>query len=184
VVWRHYPNHIDIEEEPVNLPELRYRDGPAVEVELLIDAAPEVVWELVCDIELPVRFSSELQRVEWVDGRKGAGLGARFVGYNHHPAIGDWQTTSTVSDFEPGRVFGWAVGDPAGPAATWRFTLVPDGGGVRLKQWMRMGPARSGINAAIDAMPDKESKILHRRLAEHRANMEANLRGIKELAEA
>jgi hypothetical protein len=49
---------------------------------------------------------------------------------------------------------------------------------------MQMGPARSGINLAIDAMPEKESKILHRRLAEHRANMEATLRGIKETAEA
>jgi hypothetical protein len=49
---------------------------------------------------------------------------------------------------------------------------------------MRMGPGRSGINPAIDAMPEKESKILHRRLAEHRANMEATLAGIKALAEA
>ena len=36
---------------------------------------------------------------------------------------------------------------------------------------------------AIDAMPDKESKILHRRLEEHRANMQANLEGIKSFAE-
>jgi hypothetical protein len=49
---------------------------------------------------------------------------------------------------------------------------------------MRMGPGRSGINPAIDAMPDKESKILHRRLGEHRSNMAATLAGIKELAEA
>ena len=48
---------------------------------------------------------------------------------------------------------------------------------------MRMGPARSGINMAIDAMPDKESRILYRRLSEHRANMERTLLGIKELAE-
>jgi len=33
-------------------------------------------------------------------------------------------------------------------------------------------------------MPDKESKILRRRLAEHRANMERTLVGIKETAEA
>ena len=46
-----------------------------------------------------------------------------------------------------------------------------------------MGPGRSGINPAIDAMPDKESKILHRRLGEHRSNMEATLAGIKALAE-
>jgi hypothetical protein len=46
-----------------------------------------------------------------------------------------------------------------------------------------MGPGRSYINVAIDAMPDKESRILHRRLGEHRTNMEANLRGIKDLVE-
>ena len=46
-----------------------------------------------------------------------------------------------------------------------------------------MGPARSGINLAIDAMPEKESRILRRRMAEHRANMEATLDGIKHLAE-
>lgn len=33
-------------------------------------------------------------------------------------------------------------------------------------------------------MPDKESKILHRRLAEHRTNMEATLAGVKALARA
>jgi len=49
---------------------------------------------------------------------------------------------------------------------------------------MQIGPAPSGISAAIEARPDKESAILHRRLAEHRANMTATLAGIKELAEA
>jgi hypothetical protein len=33
-------------------------------------------------------------------------------------------------------------------------------------------------------MPDKETRILRRRLGEHRANMEANLRGVKELLES
>jgi hypothetical protein len=49
---------------------------------------------------------------------------------------------------------------------------------------MQMGPAPSGISMAIEAMPDKESRILRRRLAEHHANMTATLAGIKELAEA
>ena len=47
-----------------------------------------------------------------------------------------------------------------------------------------MGPARSGMNAAIDAMPDKEERIVARRLGEHRANVEANLAGIARLLEA
>ena len=167
----------------MDLPELRYSECPTVEVDVLIDASPEVVWSIVSDIELPVQFSSELQRAEWVDGASGACLGARFVGYNQHPAIGEWQTTSTVSDLEPNRVFGWSVGEPSDPSASWRFVLTPEGNGTRLTQWVRMGPARSGINIAIDAMPDKESKILRRRLEEHRANMQANLEGIKALAE-
>lgn len=168
----------------MDLPELRYRDCPTVEVDLLIAASPDAVWAIVSDIEFPARHSSELQRVEWVDGSEGACLGAQFVGHNHHPAIGEWQTTSTVSEFEPGRIFGWAVGDPADPSASWRFVLTPEGDGTRLTQWLRMGPARSGINIAIDAMPDKESKILRRRFEEHRVNMLANLEGIKALAEA
>ncbi len=81
---------------------------------------------------------------------------------------------------DPPRTFEWTVGDLAEPAATWRFTLEPSGSGTRLTQWMRMGPGRSGINAAIDAMPDKESRILQRRLADLQANMQATLEGVKE----
>jgi hypothetical protein len=48
---------------------------------------------------------------------------------------------------------------------------------------MRLGPAPSGLTQAIERMPDREERIIDRRLAEHRGNMEATLRGIKELAE-
>jgi Polyketide cyclase / dehydrase and lipid transport len=172
-----------LEEVRVELPELRYRDCPTVEVTLTVAASPEAVWALVSDIQLPARFSSEFLGAEWIDGAGGPTVGARFVGRNHHAAIGDWETTSTICDYVPGRRFGWAVGNVDHPSATWRFILEPDGAGTRLTQWMQMGPARSGINLAIDAMPDKESKILHRRLGEHRANMEATLAGIKRVLE-
>ena len=120
---------------------------------------------------------------EWLDGARGPVLGARFAGRNHHPAVGDWQTTSTICEYQPEHVLGWAVGDPGWPSARWRFTLEAQAGGTRLTQWMQIGPAPSGISMAIEAMPDKESRILHRRLAEHLANMTATLTGIKELAE-
>lgn len=164
-------------------PELRYSDCPTVEVDLFVNASPERVWAMVSDIQLPARFSTEFKGGEWLDNA-GPRLGARFRGRNHHPAIGEWETTCTVSDFDPPRVFGYLVGDPNDPAARWRFTISAEEGGSRILQWMQMGPARSGINIAIDAMPDKESKILQRRLAEHRANMEANLLGIKETLES
>lgn len=162
---------------------MRYADGPTVEVEVHIDAATARVWELVSDIELPARFSSEFQGATWDDPTSGAALGSRFRGRNRHDAIGEWETVSTVVAFEPEHVFGWAVGDPDAPGASWRFELEADGDGTLLKQWMRMGPARSGLNAAIDRMPDKEERIIERRLDEHRRNMTATLEGIKALAE-
>ena len=165
--------------EPV---EVRYADCPTLAVDIVIDAPPEAVWQFVSDIQLPARFSSEFDGAEWLDGT-GPAAGARFIGRNRHPAIGEWETTSTISEYEPGSVFGWAVGELDNPSSRWRFTLAAEGDGTRLTQWMQMGPAPSGINLAIAAMPDKESKILHRRLGEHRRNMESTLAGIKQLAE-
>jgi hypothetical protein len=47
-------------------------------------------------------------------------------------------------------------------------------------------PVGTALAVAADGhrAADKESRILHRRLAEHNANMTATLAGIKDLAEA
>jgi uncharacterized protein YndB with AHSA1/START domain len=168
---------------PDQQPELRYRDGPSTEVAIHIDAQPSAVWATVSDISLPARFSSEFRGARYLDGATEPGQGVRFSGRNWHQAVGEWQTECTITDFDPGRLFGYVVDGPDGPASYWAFSLSAEGGGTRLVQRMRMGPGRSYINRAIDAMPEKESRILHRRLGEHRTNMEANLRGIKALVE-
>jgi hypothetical protein len=155
---------------------VRYADGPTVQVETHVDAPPTVVWSLVSDVTTPVRFSEELEDVRWIDDR-------RFVGRSSHPAAGTWETTCTVVTREPERLFGWVVGDPGHPSASWRFALEPAGAGTLLRQWMRMGPAPSGLTPAIQAYPDKEERIVARRLAEHRANMQRTVDGIKQLAE-
>lgn len=163
--------------------ELRYADCPTTQAELAIDAPPAAVWELVCDIQTPAEFSSEFQGGQWLDGATGPALGARFLGRSHHDARGTWETVSTICEFEAERVFGWAVGDPEVPAARWRFVLEPDGAGTLIRQWMQMGPGESGISELIAQMPDKEHRILRRRLAEHQANIVATLAGIKDRAE-
>ncbi|HEV7470476.1 MAG TPA: SRPBCC family protein [Pseudonocardia sp.] len=161
----------------------RYVDTPTVEVATWVDAPPERVWTVVSDVEAMPSMSTELQRVEWTDDATGPAEGACFVGYSRHDALGEWSTPSHVVECEEPRVFGWAVGDPGSPAASWRFTLEPADGGTRLTEWMRMGPGRSGLSAAIDAMPDKEEKIVFVRLREFEANMTATLAAIKERAE-
>jgi hypothetical protein len=160
---------------------VRYADGPSVEIEVVIDAPLERVWDLVIDINLPAEYSAEFIGATWLDD--GPALGARFIGRNRHAALGEWETTSWVNRYEPLHAFGWAVSDPDHPSATWWFVLDEDGAGVRLRQGGRMGPAPSGLNIAIDAMPDKEERIVARRLEEWERNVRATLEGIKQRLE-
>jgi hypothetical protein len=161
----------------------RYADKPTVQASTWIDADPDRVWSLVCDIQLMPTLSNELQRVEWLDGASAPRVGAKFVGHNEHDAFGKWSTTSYVVAFDEPREFAWAVGDPVNPGSTWRFRLTPRDGGTNLTYWMQMGPARSGLSVAIESMPDKEQKIVFVRLREFESAIGKTLASIKRLAE-
>jgi hypothetical protein len=151
-------------------------------VEVIVEAPADAVWALVTDINVPARFSDEFRGATWLDA--GPALGARFLGRNSHRALGEWETTSIVNRYEPPRAFGWCVSDSENPSASWWFELEEAPGGTRLIQGTRMGPAPSGLSIAITAMPDKEERIVARRLEEFETNMRATLEGIKLLAEA
>ena len=167
---------------------VRFADGPTAEVDVFVAAPPERVWPLVSEINTPSQFDTELQKAVWleVEGLDGPPpcTGARFTGHNFHSARGEWQTVNVIVACEPNRVFSWSVGDdPSFPAATWRYELQPEGDGTRLRYLARMGPGPSGLTTVIERMPDKEEKILARRLEEWVTNMTATLNGITELAE-
>jgi len=159
-------------------------DGPGTVVEVDIKAPIAKIWELVTDINLPARFSSEFLGAEWTNGTSGPALGGTFSGRNTHEAIGTWSVRCFVDVFSDGTAFGWCTSDAANPGARWRFELESIAGSVRLRHSMIMGPGPSGISAAITAMPDKEPRILARRVREHRDNMQAVVDGIKALAES
>jgi uncharacterized protein YndB with AHSA1/START domain len=162
----------------------RYADTPTVEVRAWIDAPPGRVWEIVSDVTLMPGMSDELQSVHWLDGAAGPAVGARFVGRSRHESFGEWETISHVVECESPHVLAWAVEDPARPSAVWRFRLDPSNGGTELSEWMQMGPGRSGLSFAIDAMPEKEQKIVFVRMREFERNMTVTLGHIKKLAEA
>lgn len=159
---------------------MRYADGPSVAVEVVIHARVEDVWALVSDIGLPSRFATELLEATWLDP---PAPGSRFRGRNRHDALGTWETISFVSRYEPLRAFAWDVGSPDHPSASWSFELAESPDGVRVRYAARIGPAPSGLSIAIAAMPDKEERIIARRLAEFERNMSATLRGVKAMAE-
>ena len=161
----------------------RYADKPTVRVRTWIDGPPERVWAVVADVQLMPQMSPELQAVTWCDGATGPALGARFVGTSKHEALGEWSTQSQIVEYDPPRVFGWAVQDPENPTALWRFELEPCDGGTELSQWMQMGPARSGLSLAIDQMPDKEQKIVFVRMREFENAITGTLAQIKQRVE-
>ncbi|SJZ91382.1 Polyketide cyclase / dehydrase and lipid transport [Marinactinospora thermotolerans DSM 45154] len=169
-------------------------EGRSSQSEIHVAAAPGRVWDAVTDIALPAGVSPELRGVEWLGGATRPEEGARFAGHNHHPAIGEWRTVSQIVEFTPPRVFAWAVMDADGrfgpPAAdvaerlaTWRFELVPEGDGTRLRYCVRIGPGRSGLVMTVERFPDKAQDIVAGRLRELRAGIEATLRAVKERCE-
>jgi hypothetical protein len=62
--------------------------------------------------------------------------------------------------------------------------VEPASDGVLVRQWARMGPGPSGLTPAITAQPEKEARIVSRRLAEWQHNMQANLDHIRSVAES
>lgn len=160
---------------------MRFADSPTTERDIVIGAPPSVVWSLVTDVAVLARYSDEFQGGEWLDAAP-HGPGSQFHGRNRNEGRA-WEVTCTVTAWEPDRAFGWSVMDPEHPAATWCFTLAPDGVGTRLAYRARMGPGPSGLTEAIDAHPHAEARIVERRLAAWTDNMEATLAGIRALAE-
>jgi len=158
-------------------------DGPGQLVEIDIKARPEIVWEFVSDVNLSAEFSEEFQGGEWDDPDGDSGVGSTFTGHNKHPQVGEWSTTSHVTVWDPPREFAWSVADLEAPAAQWRFTVEKVPGGSRLRYHVRLGPGRSGLTPAIEAMPDKEARIVAGRQREHQQNMQRVIKGIKEKAE-
>lgn len=158
---------------------MRYRDQPTVEVTQRVHCDATTAWAYVTDITLPTRCSAELQSVDWVDGAGRVEVGARFRGRNANDTIGDWETVCEVVEVEDECRWVWNVLGHDGPIASWGFEVEPASDGVLIRQWARMGPGPSGLNIGIAAQPDKEARIVARRLSQWQQNMQANLDWIR-----
>jgi len=152
-------------------------DGPGCVVEVDIKAPIEQVWDRVTNINFGVPFSPEFVGARWADGCDGPALGAEFIGSNKHEAIGEWDVSCFVNRYVEHREFGWVTSDADNPGARWCFEMDRIAGATRLRYSLKLGPGPSGISHAIASMPDKEPRILRRRVSEHRANMQSVVNG-------
>ena len=159
-----------------------FADGPGTWVAEVIGGPTSAVWAAVIDLDMPARFSDEYLGGAWTGG--GPALGASFIGRNRNEFIGEWELESFVDVFEEGRTFGWATSNPEAPGARWRFHLEPDGEDTILRFDVTIGPGMSGLTMAIASMPDKEERIIHRRIDGLNANMRRTVEGIKAAVES
>ncbi len=101
--------------------------GPSRTVTAIVDAPPDLVWELVSNLRRMSEWSPENQGGEWIAGTPGE-VGARFKGRNKRGRA-SWSTTCEVLEAERGRTFAFGVGTAGRPDTTWRFQLSPLPGG-------------------------------------------------------
>ncbi|MFN8101904.1 MAG: SRPBCC family protein [Mycobacterium sp.] len=157
---------------------MRYRDQPTVEVTQPVRCDVAAAWNLLTDIELPVRCSPELRAVQWLGDADAVRVGARFRGTNHNDALGTWEADCEIVEVEDQgdvRRWVWNVLVPDGVGATWAFEVEPAREGVLIRQWGRMGPDPSGLSTVIAARPELEGRIVSRRLSDWEQGMRANL---------
>jgi hypothetical protein len=150
---------------------------PTRRVSVTVSVAPQRLWPLVTDIELPARFSGEFLSAEWLVGAAPA-EGAVFRGYNENQAIGAWHTDSTVTAFRVPELFEWTVGELDSPIARWRFEI----GDGELAQTVELGPGESAMRHYIAKFPHERDAIIEARLRVHEENMRRTVEGIAALA--
>lgn len=106
----------------------------AVSVTRVIEASPEVVYDLVSDVTRMGDYSPENTGATWLAGATGPAVGARFKGTNRLGS-NSWSTKPTITAADRGRRFEFVV--PGSRGATWTYTFDPVAGGVRVTESMR-----------------------------------------------
>lgn len=148
---------------------------PDVEVDIVVDAAPEAVYALVADLNSLVDLAEETTQMSWRKGNS-ARPGAVFTGHNRNGKH-SWSTTCTITDADPGKRFAFDVTHTMLPVSRWQYDFEPTEGGCRVTEstWDRRPGWFKKIAGRATGVSDRESAN-----AEH---MRVTLLRLKEAAE-
>ncbi len=148
--------------------------SPSATAEISIDADADKVYALVTNLDTLAAFAEETETMEWVKG-DAARAGAVFKGQNRN-AGRSWSTTCTVTDAQPGRVFGFDVRYTFLPIAHWQYDITAlDEGRCRVTEstwdlrpsWFRrFGKVATGV-ADRDSANSANIKATLQRLKQH-----------------
>lgn len=149
---------------------------PDVTVSRDIAASPEAVWALVADLSRMPEWSTENERLEWLDGANEAAVGARFRGTNRNGSK-SWKSTGQITALESGRILSFTVS--AGPfkIADWSYSIEPTDRGCRVTEtWTdRRGGLMRTLSRFVTGVDDRPTH--------NSRGMEATLQRIEAAAE-
>jgi len=105
----------------------------AVQVERVIDATPETLYDLISDVTRMGEWSPECIEAAWVGNADGPTVGAQFKGKNRL-GFSRWTTKPTVIQADRGSSFAFEVPGKAGPV--WRYDFEATSQGTRVTESM------------------------------------------------
>ena len=108
----------------------------SMSLSVVVQASPEAVYDLVCDVTRIQEFSPVCTSCWWDDGA-GPHVGAWFTGRNQTPER-TWETRSLVVAAERGREFAFVVG---GTFARWGYTFAATAEGTLVTESWQFLPA-------------------------------------------
>ena len=144
---------------------------------IVVAASPDTLYDLVTDISRVGEWSPACRACWWADDATGPEVGARFHGRNEGQGR-TWETVSTVVTADPGREFGWIVGQGY---VHWSYTLEPVEGATRLTESWEFRPA--GIAMFHVKYGDKAEQAIRNRTEAALTGIPATLAAIKTIAE-
>jgi hypothetical protein len=106
---------------------------PSATARVEIAAPAERVYELVSDLPGMARMAEEFRGGRWLGAQPGAQVGARFRGHNRR-GWHRWSTTSTVTEADRGRRFGFDVRSMWLPVSHWEYAIEPTDGGCQVTE--------------------------------------------------
>ncbi len=128
----------------------RWRLAEEGHVDVVLDAPPQQVWDVLTDVPRVGEWSHECRTATWIDGHENPVVGAVFVGGNQSGRT-RWRRKCTVTESVAPRrwVYRTSGGVPR-DSTEWRFELeaLPDGG-TRVRQSFRVLRLARAMEVAI-----------------------------------
>ena len=98
--------------------------------ELVIDAPPDSLYDLVADLPRMGEWSPECRQVEWTDGATRPAENATFIGHNRGGPFNlmRWSRRGRVLTADRGRCFAFATEEGGRESTLWTYRFEPTDG--------------------------------------------------------